>query len=231
MADGNWLLVNASPDLPQQIESFPSLQPTSNRESRIAAVFLTNADIDHVLGLVLLRQHEQPLTVFSTPAIRDELRWVDNVLARFSEIDWRDPPERFEQLAIEMVDLGRSVCWLFRNTETNKSVLVAPAAQAITRELTDAMDRCDLVLFDGTFWSSDELSAPGFLEKSAEDLAHWPVGGETGSLAMLSTITASRRVFIHINNTNPMVREDSTERRMIEAAGWSVAWDGMEIRL
>ena len=83
----------------------------------------------------------------------------------------------------------------------------------------------------GTFWSSDELSAPGFLQKSAEDLAHWPVGGPGGSLAVLSKITAPRRVFVHINNTNPMLREDSSERTTVEAAGWEVASDGMEIRL
>lgn len=86
-------------------------------------------------------------------------------------------------------------------------------------------------MFDGTFWSSDELSAPGFLEKSAEDLAHCPVGGSEGSLSMLSKIAAPRRVFIHINNTNPMVREDSQERQLVEAAGWEVAYDGMEILL
>jgi pyrroloquinoline quinone biosynthesis protein B len=228
VADGNWLLVNASPDLPQQIESFPSLQPTSNRESRIAAVFLTNADIDHVLGLVLLRQHEQPLTVFSTPAIRDELRWVDNVLARFSEIDWRDPPERFEQLAIEMVDLGRSVCWLFRNTETNKSVLVAPAAQAITRELTDAMDRCDLVLFDGTFWSDDELKPYRRGARTAREMGHVPV---QESLNALRKLAAQKTVYIHINNTNPMIQPDSDERKLIADAGILVGADGMDLEL
>ena len=84
---------------------------------------------------------------------------------------------------------------------------------------------------DGTFWSSDELSAPGFLQKSAEDLAHWPVGGDQGTLALLSKLSAGRRIFIHINNTNPMLREDSPERQVVEAAGWEVACDGMEIVL
>jgi pyrroloquinoline quinone biosynthesis protein B len=86
-------------------------------------------------------------------------------------------------------------------------------------------------MFDGTFWSSDELSSPGFMKKSAEDLAHWPVGGQKGSLMKLSTIAAARRVFVHLNNTNPLLRDDSHERQLVEAEGWEVARDGMEITL
>ena len=95
----------------------------------------------------------------------------------------------------------------------------------------DALDGAEGVLFDGTFWSSSELSAHGFLGKSAEELAHWPVGGEGGSLSALSNVRASRKVFIHINNTNPILREDSPERKIVETAGWEVAFDGMEITL
>ncbi len=117
----------------------------------------------------------------------------------------------------------------FRQSTDGGVFTYFPAVGRITPAVLNALEEADCVMFDGTFWSNDELSAPGFLEKSAEDLAHWPVGGLEGSLATLSQVTARRRVFIHINNTNPMLREDSYERTLVEAAGWEVAWDGMEI--
>ncbi|NGZ95747.1 MAG: pyrroloquinoline quinone biosynthesis protein PqqB [Nitrospira sp. WS110] len=117
----------------------------------------------------------------------------------------------------------------FRQSTNGGVFAYFPAVGRITSSVLNALEETDCVMFDGTFWSSDELSAPGFLEKSAEDLAHWPVGGPHGSLALLSEMTARRRVFIHINNTNPILREDSYERTLVEAAGWEVAWDGMGI--
>ena len=117
----------------------------------------------------------------------------------------------------------------FRQSTDGGVLAYFPAVGRITPSVLNALEESDCVMFDGTFWSSDELSAPGFLEKSAEDLAHWPVGGSEGSLTTLSQVTARRRVFIHINNTNPMLREDSYERTVVEAAGWEVAWDGMGI--
>src|SRR5256885_8941717 len=83
----------------------------------------------------------------------------------------------------------------------------------------------------GTFWSGDELPALGLGTKRAEEMAHMPVGGRTGSLAQLADARAGRRIYIHINNTNPMLREDSPERAAVAAAGWEVAWDGMEVKI
>ncbi|MBX3332936.1 MAG: pyrroloquinoline quinone biosynthesis protein PqqB [Nitrospira sp.] len=117
----------------------------------------------------------------------------------------------------------------FRQSDDGGVFAYFPAVGRITSSVLNALEDADCIMFDGTFWSSDELSAPGFLGKSAEDLAHWPVSGSHGSLAMLSQITARRRVFIHINNTNPMLRVDSPERTLVDAAGWEVAWDGMGI--
>jgi pyrroloquinoline quinone biosynthesis protein B len=119
----------------------------------------------------------------------------------------------------------------FRQRSTGRVLAYLPAVGRITPAVFEALEGAECVMFDGTFWSSDELSAPGFLHKSAEEMAHWPVGGAGGSLAMLSKLAAPWRVFTHINNTNPMLRDDSTERTSVEAAGWAVAWDGMEIRL
>ena len=140
------------------------------------------------------------------------------------------PPIHLEGL-VSPSDPELNVGFRFRQCTNGRVLAYVSAVGNITTSVLEGLADADCVMFDGTFWSSDELSGPGFLEKSAEDLAHWPVGGQRGSLAMLSKLTAPRRVFTHINNTNPMLREDSAERKIIEAAGWKVAWDGMEIRL
>ncbi len=101
----------------------------------------------------------------------------------------------------------------------------------VTESVRRAMSGADAVFFDGTFWSSDELPALGLGTKRAEDMAHLPVGGPSGSLAQLADLSAARRVYIHINNTNPMLRDDSPERAAVVAAGWEIADDGMEVRL
>ena len=132
--------------------------------------------------------------------------------------------------ALTTIDEEVNVGLRFRETTNGRALAYLSTVGRMTSAVHDVLDGADGVLFDGTFWSSSELSAHGFLEKSAEDLAHWPVGGTKGSLSALKT-AASRRIFIHINNTNPMLRDDSPERKIVEAAGWEVAFDGMEIRL
>jgi pyrroloquinoline quinone biosynthesis protein B len=97
--------------------------------------------------------------------------------------------------------------------------------------VTEALGDADCVFFDGTFWSSDELPAQGLGSKRAEDMAHLPIGGPRGSLAALRGLGASRRIYIHVNNTNPVLREDAAERTETRAAGWEIAWDGMEVTL
>src|SRR5262249_2289498 len=118
-----------------------------------------------------------------------------------------------------------------RERTTGRVVAYCSAAAAVTDEMLRAFDGADAVFFDGTFWTSDELPGQGLGTKRAEDMAHLPVGGGAGSLARLAGVRASRRVYIHINNTNPMLREDSAERAQVIAAGWDIAWDGMEITL
>ena len=105
------------------------------------------------------------------------------------------------------------------------------AAAGLTGEMRRAVEDADAVFFDGTFWSSDELPALGLGTKRAEDMAHLPVGGADGSLARLADLRARRRIYIHVNNTNPMLREDSPQNAAVTAAGWEIAWDGMEVRL
>jgi pyrroloquinoline quinone biosynthesis protein B len=258
----DWFLINASPDIRTQIESFGPLHPGKSRTTPIQAIFLTNGDLDHCLGLLSLRENHR-LVIYATESVRrgfTEGNVLYRTLQRFAgQATWRTlklgieetllcadgrpsgltvralavpgkPPIHLDGL-VSPSNPELNVGFRFRQCANGRVLAYLSAVGRITPSVFEGLADADCVMFDGTFWSSDELSAPGFLEKSAEDLAHWPVGGQRGSLAMLSTITAPQRVFIHINNTNPMLREDSTERKIIEAAGWSVAWDGMEIRL
>jgi pyrroloquinoline quinone biosynthesis protein B len=139
------------------------------------------------------------------------------------------PPVHLERLAPP--DPGQNIGVRIREEATGRVLVYVSAAGAITGDVGRALDGADLVFFDGTFWSSDELLALGLGTKRAEDMAHLPVGGPAGSLAQLAGLRARRRVYIHVNNTNPMLREDSAERAAVAVAGWEVAWDGMEVRL
>jgi len=260
--DGDWFLINASPDICSQIESFSPIHPGRSRATPIQAIFLTNGDLDHCLGLLSLRENHR-LVIYATQSVRrgfTEGNVLYRTLQRFADqVTWRTlklgveetvlcedgrpsgltvkampipgkPPVHLEGLILTE-DPELNVGLRFRQGTNGRVLTYLSAVGRITPSVFEVMEGSDCVMFDGTFWSSDELSTPGFLEKSAEDLAHWPVGGPEGSLAMVSKITTPRRVFIHINNTNPMLREDSLERKIVEAAGWEVAWDGMEIRL
>jgi pyrroloquinoline quinone biosynthesis protein B len=120
--------------------------------------------------------------------------------------------------------------WI-RERSTGRPAVYLPAVASVDDPFRQALEGADCLFFDGTFWSSDELVRLGLSTKSAEDMAHLPIGGPAGSLARLGGLTAPRKIYTHINNTNPILIEDSFERRAVEAAGWEVAVDGMEVRL
>jgi pyrroloquinoline quinone biosynthesis protein B len=254
-ADGTgWLLLNCSPEIRAQIEGFPGLHPRAPRDSPITALLLTNGDLDHCLGLLSLRE-SHPLVVYATEPVRRGFV-EDNVLYRTLErfpgqVTWRTlktgheeeiaglvleplvvpgkPPVHLERRA--PADPEQNIGVRIREQATGRVLAYVSAAAGVTADVRRAIDGADLVFFDGTFWSSDELPAMGLGTKRAEDMAHLPVGGPTGSLAVLADVRVRRRIYIHINNTNPMLREDSAERATVTAAGWEVAWDGMEVRL
>jgi pyrroloquinoline quinone biosynthesis protein B len=273
-ADGaGWLLLNASPEIRQQIESFDGLHPRAPRHSPIHAIVLTNGDLDHVLGLLSLRE-SHPLVVYATDSVRagfTEGNVLYRTLQRFPEqVTWRPlKPGREEALAgadgrasgllVEPVAVpgkppihleGRlegpletrhtgaaapdpedNIGLRIREASTGRRLAYFPAAGGITPAVAEALEDADCVFFDGTFWSSDELPAQGLGTKRAADMAHLPIGGSGGSLGALHGLKAARRVYIHVNNTNPILREDSPERKDVEAAGWQIAWDGMELSL
>ena len=256
-----WFLLNASPEIRSQIESFGGLHPKAPRHSPIDAIVLTNGDLDHTLGLLSLRE-SHPLVVFATERVRrgfTEGNVLYRTLERFpGQVTWRVlKPGREEVLAgadgrasgllieavtvpgkppIHLEHLGAgdprdNVGLKIRDAATGRRLAYFPAVGSLTADVRKALAEADCVFFDGTFWSSDELPALGLGAKRAADMAHLPVGGEAGSLAALRGLSAARRIYIHINNTNPLLCDDSVERKQVEAAGWEIAFDGMEVTL
>ena len=260
-ADGaSWFLLNASPEIRAQIESFAPLHPRAPRHSPIAAIVLTNGDLDHCLGLLSLRE-SHPIVVYATDRVRRGFV-DDNVLyrtlSRFpDQVTWRVlKPGREEALAdregrdsgllveattipgkppLHLEDTGRdpddNVGFRIREARTGRVLAYFAAAGGVTPGMRQALVGAACVFFDGTFWSADEMPVLGVGTRRAEDMAHWPVGGPDGTLAALRGLDVPRRILIHVNNTNPILRDDSAERAAVTAAGWEVAYDGMEVTL
>ena len=230
-----WWLINASPDLYRQIESTTRLHPgrKPSRNTPIAGVLLTNADIDHALGLLLLRQQEKPLVVYAADETRTALAWLDRALAWFCGIEWRKVSSNFQRLnddiAFRSIELPHSVALQFRDETSGRLALIAPAISQLNRELSEASADSDVVLFDGTFWSDDELATVRPGARSAREMKHLPISG--GTLDFLRQLPARRKIYTHINNTNPILMPGSPERAKLEQAGIEVARDGLEIVL
>jgi pyrroloquinoline quinone biosynthesis protein B len=230
-----WFLINASPDLPRQIESMPQLQPgrASPRNTPISCVFLTNADIDHALGLLLLRQQETPLVVYAADETQKALTWIHGTLATFCGIDWRKIGADFQSLsgsiAFRAIALHSSVAFQFRDDTSGVNVLFAPSVGELTDELRDAVRASNLVIFDGTFWSDGELGAVRPGGRTARAMNHLPISD--GSLDFLRQSPARRKIYTHINNTNPILMPGTQQRAQVEQAGIEIARDGLEIVL
>ena len=211
------------------------LQPRRDalRNTPIAGVLLTNADIDHVLGLLLLRQQEKPLVVYATEETRVALGWLDHVLPRFCGIEWRKICSDFQRLdgriGFRAIELPQSVAFQLLDEASGRLALIAPAVSMLTRDLSQASADSDVIFFDGTFWSDDELAAVRPGARSAREMNHLPIRG--GSLYFLRQSPARRKIYTHINNTNPILMPGSPERAELEQAGIEVARDGLEIVL
>jgi pyrroloquinoline quinone biosynthesis protein B len=234
----NWWLINASPDLSRQIESATWLQPrrpaaAGPRNTPIAAVLLTNADIDHALGLLLLRQQEKALVVYATDETQAALSWLDRTLARFCGIEWRSLTSKFQSLdsglTFRAIELPSSVAFQFRDDTSGRTALFAPSVGGLTEQLRDAVRTSDLVMFDGTFWSDGELARVRPGARSAREMNHLPIND--GSFDVLRESPARRKIYTHINNTNPILMPSSRERAEVEQAGIEIGRDGLEITL
>jgi pyrroloquinoline quinone biosynthesis protein B len=232
--DRRWFLINASPDLRHQVENTPALQPAADsfRNSPIAAVFLTNADLDHALGLLLLRQQENPLIVYADAPTRTSLEWIDRALRPFCGIQWRGFHKHTSLgngLVFCAIELRKSVAFELRDERSGKTAVVAPAVGELNDALRDVINSADVVLFDGTFWKNDELSTIRPNARGASEMNHLPISD--GSLEFLRDCGARRRIYVHINNTNPILMPGSAEREAVERAGIEIAQDGLEMVL
>lgn len=180
-----------------------------------------------------MRQQESPLVVYASAETRSALRWIERILERFCGIEWRTPGRDLvslnEGLAFRTIELDKSVAIQLRDESSGATVLVAPAVGEINSELRHALIHSAAILFDGTFWRDDELLAirPG--ARSAREMNHLPISD--GSLTLLRESPARRKIYTHINNTNPILMPGSSERMQVEDAGIEVAYDGLAVVL
>jgi pyrroloquinoline quinone biosynthesis protein B len=257
-ADGRrWFLLNASPDVHAQLARIPGPEPRGMRHVPIEGVVLTDAELDHTLGIVLLREGRF-LQLYATPAAQSVIERDSSVLPvtrAFAEVrveplaiggstalGYRDGcpagltvtafpvpagPPRFASEALP----GHTVGLLVRDDATGGVCAFVPGCGGLDRTLLDRLAGAELVLFDGTFWTDDELIALGIGQRTARAMDHLPVSGPDGSLEQLAALPARHRVYTHINNTNPMLIEDSPQRIEVERHGLVVGADGMRFTL
>jgi pyrroloquinoline quinone biosynthesis protein B len=259
-SESNWFLIHAAPEIGAQLASFPPLHPRAVRDSPISGIILTNGDLDQCLGLLSLRE-SQPLQMYATESVRHAViqdnRFYRALNRTPGQVTWHElklygsqalltADHRSTQLVVTAIPVpGKVPLYLEDQVEPhpgdNIALLVtemsggpcfgyAPCVGASNADVERIIELADCLFFDGTFWSEEELVALGIGAKTARDMAHWPLAGPHGSLSVLAK-SPSRRILIHINNTNPIVRDDSPERRQLEQAGIEVAYDGMEIVL
>jgi pyrroloquinoline quinone biosynthesis protein B len=267
---GGWVLINASPDLRQQIGAFSELQPDADgppRGTPIRAIVLTNADIDHIAGLLTVRESE-PLCLYSTPTVRScvlernaafRAICLGPTQCAFRPLVVGGPPEeiigvgdrptgiQLEAFAVP----GKTPAYLEGSAPSSAEETVGlilslrdgvgggglayvPGVKALAPDLLARLSRCRTLLIDGTCWSNDELEQRGVGRKTSLAMGHLPIGGEAGSLSLLGrepSVRGVRTIYIHINNTNPILDQESPERRRVVDAGFEVAFDGMELEV
>lgn len=253
-----WFLLNASPDVREQLTRLTShAAPSSVRHVPIEAVILTDAEVDHSLGIVLLREARH-LPVYGTSAVRavlDEASHFLPVTRAFADVPWTELPldtavdlrlrdgtasglsvEAFEVPAgpprfAPDVTAGHTVGLMIRDASNGRACAFAPGCGDLTPALRVRLAEADALLFDGTFWSDDELASAGIGSLTAREMDHMPIAGPGGSLEQLATLPCRYRVYTHINNTNPILLERSPQRAEVERAGVTVGHDGMHIVL
>jgi pyrroloquinoline quinone biosynthesis protein B len=276
----SWFLLGASPDLRAQIEATAELHPRADarkdeiperdedvrkniRHSPIAGAVLLNADVDHTLGVLLLREL-QPLRAYSTASIRRILTEDNSIFAMLQrvpgQLTWNDfaPGESFPLLNAAGQDSGlrcraislgthypayvsparrsglvrgEASLGLIVESPTGKRLAYLPAVPKIDDALFTELDSADVLLFDGTFWSDDELIRIQGSGQTARQMGHVPVSSPEGSLRRLAQLRRPRKIYVHINNTNPMLNEAGPEFRQVRESGWEVAEDGWRFEI
>ncbi len=252
-----WFLLNASPDVRHQLDCLPGVIPTGVRHVLVDGIVVTDAELDHTLGIVLLREARW-LQLYATQAVRRildrdsrilpvtqafaqvvvtemvldapaPLRYRDGTASTLSIMPFEVPagPPRF---ATEHTT-GHTVGLILRDEATGGSCAYVPGCGELDRPLLERLADTDLLLFDGTFWTDDELISLGIGDRRAREMDHLPISGPDGSLARLAGLSRPTKVYTHINNTNPMLLEESPEREQVEQAGIVVGHDGMSFTI
>jgi pyrroloquinoline quinone biosynthesis protein B len=252
----HWVILNASPDLREQINRSPFLHPSRDlRSTPISDVVLTGGDVDVLAGLLSLRER-QPFTLWATRKIQDVLdaNTIFEVLARdvverrVAEVGVSFPVNG--GLAVELFPVpGKIPLYLEEGgahpppietgevtvaaavSDGTRTLFYVPGCAQMTTALAHRLDGADLVFFDGTLWRDDEMVRAGLGAKTGRRMGHISMSGPHGAIAAFRELAVSRKVFVHINNSNPVLLADSAERAEVERAGWEVAYDGLEISL
>lgn len=256
--DNNWLLFNASPDIRAQLEAFPAIQPKEGvRGTGIKAILLIDSQIDHTTGLLMLREGK-PLEIYCTDMVRQDLSSgfpVFNMLADYCTVNHHPVPIDGSSFTIPGIeDLrfytqalkskappysphrhdphdGDNIGVIIEQISTGKKVFYSPGLGEIEPHVMDAMQNVDCLLVDGTFWTDDEMCTQNISPKKAREIGHLPQSGPGGMIEVLNTVSQARKYLIHINNTNPILDEDSEPHQILKAAGIEVCHDGLEIEL
>lgn len=258
--DGHsWVLFNASPDILSQFHAFPELQPARGlRDTALAAVILIDSQVDHTTGLLMLREGKT-LRVHCTKCVQEDLTTGNplfRILDHYCGVNWVPmstesktsfsiegaPGLSFQAVALaskappysphrDQPHTGDNVGVIIKDDATGRSLFYAPGLGAFEPHLRAIFEQVDCLLVDGTFWTDDELVRLGISGKRARDMGHLPQSGSGGMIEVLSAYARPRKVLIHINNTNPILDEDSPERRRLVEAGIELAYDGMDIVL
>ncbi|HEX2447647.1 MAG TPA: pyrroloquinoline quinone biosynthesis protein PqqB [Methyloceanibacter sp.] len=265
-ADGHqWVLLNAAPDLRQQINDTTALHPDPNagpRNSPIKAVVLTNGDVDAIAGLLCLREG-QPFTIYGTKRVLDvlasnsvfdvlEARLVKRVVMQYGKPFAVEGPVGPVGISVEPFPVpGKIPLYLedekagasfgsqegdttglkVTDTASGGHFFYIPGCAKLDDQLRARLKGAPLLFFDGTLYTNDEMIKQGLLNKTGDRIGHMNMSGEAGSIAQIAPLDIGRKIFIHINNSNPALREDSPQRAAVERAGWEVSYDGMEVRV
>ena len=255
----DWVLFNASPDIRAQIESFPPLQPARRvRDTGICSIILCDAQIDHTTGLIILREHDKPWDVYCTAAVREDMTSgypIFNILGHFRGVHWHEVKTDQSGFTIPGADglifmavplkseappysphrhntaPGDNVGFRVEDVSSGKNLFYAPGLGVIEEHVRRYMAEADVLLVDGTMWTNDEMSKEGISDKLASEMGHLDQSGKGGIKETLDSLSKPRKILIHINNTNPVLDEESAERKMLNDAGIEVSYDGMDIHI
>ncbi|KAF3977252.1 MAG: pyrroloquinoline quinone biosynthesis protein PqqB [Methylococcales symbiont of Iophon sp. n. MRB-2018] len=257
-SDGeHWVLFNASPDVRTQLENFPEIHPKKKvRGTGIEAIVIIDSQIDHATGLLILREGD-PLTIYCTDMVKQDLSTgfpIFSILQHFCGVIDHPIPLDGKSFTIANIDdleftalalkskappysphrndphEGDNIGMIIRQVSTGKSTFYAPGLGVIEDHVEKAMSEADCVLVDGTFWTNDELAAVG-RPLLAREIGHIPQSGEGGMIEFLDTLEKPRKILIHINNTNPILNENSKEGDILKQHNIEVSFDNMNIEL